>query len=86
MDDINKLRKKIDSIDHQILCLLYERVKICSAIGSMKKEQGLPVQDKEREEKIYCQAREKAAKLDLNPLQVEAVFREIVNMCSSVQE
>jgi chorismate mutase len=65
---------------------LEERVKICQAIGSAKKAQGLPVQDKRREEEVYRRARERAAKLALNPIEVEAVYREIVNMCSSVQE
>jgi chorismate mutase len=86
MNNLTQLRKQIDSIDSQIINLLNQRVKICQAIGSAKKAQGLPIQDKEREQQVYAQARQLAAKSDMNPLQVEAVYREIVNMCSSVQE
>jgi chorismate mutase len=86
MDDLKLLRKKIDSVDGQILRLFAERVKVCQKIGATKKAQNLPVQDKAREEEVYRQTREKAAKLGLNPIRVEAVYREIVNMCSSVQE
>ncbi len=86
MTDIAQMRKQIDSIDSQIINLLNERVKVCQAIGSAKKAQGLPIQDKEREQQVYSQARKFATKSGLNTLQVEAVYREIVNMCSSVQE
>jgi len=85
-DDIKQLRKKIDATDEQILRLLSQRVKICEAIGSAKRAESLPVHDARREEEVYSRIREKAAKLRLNPIQVEAVYREIVNMCSSVQE
>ena len=40
MDKIQKLRKKVDEIDDQILKALSERVKVCKAIGAAKKEQG----------------------------------------------
>ena len=86
MGDLKQLRRKIDEVDEQILRLLGERAKICEAIGSAKKAQGLPVKDVDREEKVYKIVRERAAKLSLNPVQVGAVYREIVNMCSSVQE
>ena len=86
MDDLKQLRRKIDEVDGQILRFLGERAKICEAIGSAKKAQGLPVKDVDREGQVYRRVRERAAKLALNPVQVEAVYREIVNMCSSVQE
>ncbi len=86
MSDLKRLRYKIDSIDEEILRLLSERTKTCVEIGFAKKQQNLPVRDAEREARVYSQIREKAAKLGLNPVEVEAVYREIVNMCSSVQE
>jgi len=86
MADLKQLRKRIDEIDDQILNALSERVKICKAIGSAKKAQGIPVRDSDREKEVYKRTRVKAADLALDPQQVEAVYREIVNMCSSVQE
>ena len=85
-EDIRKLRLKIDTTDEQILNALCDRVKVCEAIGAAKKAQGLSVHDAKREKQVYAQIKEKAAKLGLNPIQVEAVYHEIVNMCSSVQE
>ena len=86
MADLKQLRKRVDEIDDQILNSLSERVKICKAIGSAKKAQGVPVRDSDREKEVYKRTRVKAADLALDPQQVEAVYREIVNMCSSVQE
>jgi len=86
MDEIHQLRKQIDAIDDQILAALSERVKVCRAIGSAKKNQGKPVRDVDRENEVYLRIKEKAAKLGLNSGQVESVYREIVNMCSAVQD
>ncbi len=86
MSDLKLLRGKIDAVDTEILRLLGERAKICGAIGSTKKAQGLPVKDAAREMEVYRRIREQAARSGLDPVQVEAVYREIVNMCSSVQE
>ena len=86
MDNLKQLRSKIDEVDEKIVHLLAKRVKICEAVGSTKKLQSLPIKDGEREKEVYKRARERATQLSLNPVQVEAVYREIVNMCTRVQE
>ena len=86
MDDIKQLRKEIDEVDDQILQALSKRVRICKAIGSAKKKQGVAVRDTSRENEIYQRLKEKSAQFNLNPIQVEAVYREIVNICSAVQK
>ena len=86
MDEIQQLRKKVDTVDEQILNALCERSKICMEIGLAKKERGMPVKDATRENDVYSRVKQKAVEFGLNPLQVEAVYREIVNMCSAVQE
>jgi chorismate mutase len=86
MDEIPKLRKKVDEIDDQILMALCERVKICKEIGSAKKKQSMAIRDSSRENEIYKRIREKSTQFGLDSIQIEAVYREIVNMCSAVQE
>ncbi len=61
MDEIPKLRKKVDEIDDQILKALCERVKICKAIGDAKKKQGIPIRDTSRENEVYRRIKEKSA-------------------------
>jgi chorismate mutase len=86
MDDIQQLRKKVDDVDEQILHALSERAKICQTIGLVKKNKGVQIRDFSREDEIYTRVKQKAVQFHLDPLQVEAVYREIVNMCSAVQE
>ena len=86
MDEIPKLRKKVDELDDQILKALCQRVKVCEAIGCAKKKQGMPIRDSSRENEVYRRIKEKSAQFQLDPAQIERVYREIVNMCSAVQE
>ena len=86
MEDIQKLRKKIDEVDENILRLLGERSEICRSIGLLKKENDIPITDAVRENEVYANIRGKAPDFGLDADQVEAIYRQIVNMCSSVQE
>jgi chorismate mutase len=86
MEDIKQLRKRIDEVDEQILQSLCKRTKICKSIGLVKKKHGIPIQDLPRESDIYAYIKEKAADLGLDPAQVEAIYRQIVNMCISIQD
>jgi chorismate mutase len=86
MDELERYRKMVDQVDESILKALSDRTKICIAIGLVKKKRGLPVRDVSRENEVYQRIKEKSAEYGLDSLQVEAVYREIVNMCSVVQE
>jgi chorismate mutase len=86
VEDIKQLRKRIDKVDEQILQSLSKRTEICKSIGLVKKKHGIPIQDLPRESDVYAYVKEKAADLGLDPAQVESIYRQIVNMCSAVQE
>ena len=86
MNDIQQLRRRIDEVDDQILAALIERIKICKAIGDVKKKQGLAIKDPDRENQVFKRIKEKSAQFTLDPVQIEAVYREIVNICSAVQK
>jgi chorismate mutase len=86
MDELAELREKVDATDDQILRTIAQRVKICRAIGELKKHQGKPVQDLNREVQVIKRARERAELFKLDPDKIERLYREIVNMCSAVQE
>ncbi len=86
MEDVQRLRKKIDTLDENILRLLGERSEICRSIGLLKKENGLPITDVARENEVFTTVKGKAPDFGLDSDLIEAIFRQIVNMCSSVQE
>ena len=85
MEEIRKLRRKIDEVDENILRLLGERSEICRSIGFLKNDNTLPITDPYRENQIYRNVRDKASDFGLDPDHVEAIYRQIVNMCSLVQ-
>jgi chorismate mutase len=86
MDDIEALRDKIDAVDDQILKDIVVRIKICRAIGELKKQQGKPVHDISRETEVFKRVKERAELNKLDPIKIERLYREIVNICTSVQE
>jgi chorismate mutase len=86
MDELAELREKVDATDDQILRTIAQRVKICRAIGELKKQQSKPIQDLNREVQVFKRARERAELFKLDPDKIERLYREIVNMCSAVQE
>ena len=65
--EILENRERIDAADEQIFDLLLERLDAVTAIGHIKKLEGLPVLDQERENAIY-------AKIDARFSSAEAIF------------
>jgi chorismate mutase len=86
MENSRQLRKKVDEVDEQILRSLSQRAEICRSIGLVKDKHDFPVQDFPRENDVYARMRERATELGLNPSHVEAIYRQIVSMCSAVQD
>ncbi len=86
MERVSPLRKRIDEIDEQILRLLKERMDVCENIGVIKREQRIPVRDRQRENEQYTRMTEIASKLGLNPQEVIAVYQEIIAMSIRAQE
>jgi chorismate mutase len=86
MERISPLRKRIDKIDEQIVRLLKERVDICENIGMIKREQGIPVRDRRRENEQYTRIAGIASKLGLNPHDVRVVYQEIIAVSIRAQE
>ena len=50
--ELEALRRSIDELDHRILELVAERVKVVLAVGQYKRENNLAVYDPERERKM----------------------------------
>jgi len=86
MQEIEQLRKRVDEVDEQILQFLIKRAQICESIGLIKEKHGIPIQDFPRENDVYAHIRERAVESGLDPSYVEAIYRQIVNMCSAVQD
>jgi chorismate mutase len=64
-------RAYIDRIDHTIVALLTERIRIGLTLRELKQALALPVRSDSREEEVLARVRERAC----NPLSMEAVER-----------
>ena len=51
---IRTIREKIDAIDREVFQLLIDRLEAVTAIGEVKKEEGLPILDQSRENAIWA--------------------------------
>jgi len=80
------LRRRIDETDEQILRLLKERVEIGKIIGKTKREHGIPVKDRQREDELYKRIVKRALELGLDPRDVRAVYQKIITMSIHAQE
>ena len=67
MERIKSLRKDIDEIDERILHFLKNRVEICKTVGAIKRENGIPIRDQQREEEQYRNLMKRASELGLDP-------------------
>lgn len=50
MRELSEIRKDIDSVDENLKELFEERINLCREISEYKKENGLPIYDKGRED------------------------------------
>ena len=85
MKNIVTIRRKIDIIDEKIVLLLKERMDLCKDIGNVKRELGISVKDRRREDEVYLHIMAKALESGLDPQKVEAVFKEIIALSVFVQ-
>ena len=49
---LDKCRKEIDEVDHELILLILKRLKICKIVGDYKKEKNLPIYNEEREKAV----------------------------------
>lgn len=76
---MDKLRKKIDHIDEQIVKLLDERMGLAFEIGKIKKTEELPVYDAGREEQVYTRLRE-LPKVSIRDDELRELYEHIIRI------
>lgn len=81
---LEKYRKEIDEIDHQIFALLMNRQRIAENIGKIKKRLGMDVFDPVREKRILEDLTNRADER-LNHNILRAIFNEIISAARFVQ-
>ncbi len=83
MEDLDKLRSEIDSIDRDILDAFERRTAVSRKIGNLKRSEGMAVVDGAREELLFAKLR-KTAGFESRPY-VEDLYREILKLSKAHQ-
>ncbi|MBS9783802.1 chorismate mutase [Candidatus Gracilibacteria bacterium] len=77
MNDLEKYRSQIDTIDKNILALLAKRREVVLKVGEYKKQNNLEILQKNRWEEVLRTKKELAKKFDLDTNFVETIWNEI---------
>jgi len=82
---ILKLRKKIDTLDEEIIRSLKKRMGISKEVGKLKEELDMPVEDKNRENEIIDRLTNQAGR-NLSEEQLIRIFTAVFKSSKQVQE
>lgn len=82
---LEDLRSGIDRIDARVLQLLNERARLAIEVGHRKKGGGLSIYVPEREKRIF-QRLKALNDGPLRPESVQAIFREVISACLSLEK
>jgi chorismate mutase len=84
-EEIRPLRDEINRLNIEIVERLTNRVRVAMEIGAVKRRHGRPIEDKQREEKVYRQIRGLAEEAGLDSEGMERVFKEIIELCTEAE-
>ena len=79
MPTLDDLRKDIDRVDEMIVRMLNERARVACEIGRLKKVEGAPVYQPDREKQVIDHVRRIAADGPLEPDAVARLFERIID-------
>jgi chorismate mutase / prephenate dehydrogenase len=85
LDEIARLRARIDEIDQDILGLLKNRYENARQLGHLKQAQERKIRDPKREKAILQRVGASANKLGLNPNYTTKIFSEIFRLSIEAQ-
>ena len=83
MDKLGLYRKKIDSIDKNIVRLLEARFRLAWAIGAHKRKNNLAIKDKKRESSILTDIKKHSSSPHRKFF--EKTFAGIIKYCRKIQ-
>lgn len=81
--DLEKLRKDIEKIDDKVFMLLSKRFEIVEKVGEYKKQNNLPIRNKERENTLIKSMSEK---FSMDRTFVTRLYRIIFNNSYKIEK
>ena len=84
--DLAALREQIEQLDLRLLGCLKERMQLAERVAAAKIQAAAPFRDRIRHEQVIQRARHLATELELDPHQVEHLYRLILEISISHQQ
>jgi chorismate mutase-like protein len=85
MPTLEELRRDIDRVDEVIVRLLNERARCACEIGRLKKEQGVPIYQPDRNKQVIDRVRHVAAEGPLGPDAIARLYERIIDEARSLE-
>src|SRR6266849_6560435 len=85
MDDVTRIRDRIDELDQEIVRLLKNRYENARLLGRIKQQRHLDYRDPEREKIILRKIERAATSLDLDPNLIRPIFDQIFALSVEAQ-
>lgn len=86
MDNILRLREKINKIDKTIISAIADRYAIAKKIGIIKKKEVKKVQDTDREKWLFEYYRQLCLERKLEAKHIERIFSIIIKQSKKMQK
>jgi chorismate mutase len=83
MEDIDELRRKIDTIDSKLVILINERAAISKLIGDLKNKNRIAVIQEGREKLVYEKVENQSERI--NKEDIRKIWKEIIEVCRKIQ-
>ena len=85
MDDVARIRDRIDELDQEIVRLLKNRYENARLLGRVKQQRCVDYRDPEREKIILRKTERAATSLDLDPKLIRPIFEQIFTFSVQAQ-
>ncbi|KYC48850.1 MAG: chorismate mutase [Candidatus Methanofastidiosum methylothiophilum] len=82
---LEALREEINRIDEDIIGLLSRRMEVSRKIAALKKDKGIPVEDRDREKTLFLKLERDARTNNINEKFVSEVFGIIISHSKLIQ-
>ena len=79
-------RSDMESIDEQIIRLIHHRMGISKKIFEVKRAEGKPIVDPERERRVLSHAMDMAVELNLDAGAIKSIFETLIDMSVQKQQ
>ena len=83
--ELARLRGEIERVDHQLIALIAERMRLAREVGPCKQALGQPILDPPREAAVVRRAGELARQAGVPDEDVRYLFWHLVGLCRRAQ-